>query len=121
MQNLHLFEQKLFQCHVHHYQYLAVLVELGVMGFVFWFIVIEITETTMTGECDCVKECHFYNVISHLVCWLVIFYSICTSHIVTDNETFLKILHTLPKGPKLNITEQYGIYRSAINNHKPTY
>ena len=34
-----------------------------------------------------------------------------THHTFTDIETNLEILHTLPKGPKLNTTEQYEIYK----------
>ena len=34
-----------------------------------------------------------------------------THHTYTDIETNLEILHTLPKGPKLNTTEQYEIYK----------
>ena len=34
-----------------------------------------------------------------------------THHSFTDIETNLEILHTLPKGPKLNTTEQYEIYK----------
>ena len=35
----------------------------------------------MAGMCDRVKECEFYNVIDHLVCWLAIVYNVCISHI----------------------------------------
>ena len=34
-----------------------------------------------------------------------------THHTFTDIETNLEILHTLPKGPKLNTAEQYEIYK----------
>ena len=37
------------------------------------------------------------------------------NHSYTNNETNLQILHTLPKGPKLNITEQYEIHNQASN------
>jgi hypothetical protein len=46
MQNLHLLEYsaEAFWCHVHYYQCMAVLVKLAVMGYVFQFIVVGITE-----------------------------------------------------------------------------
>ena len=48
--------QKLFQCHVHHYQCLAVPVQLAVMGFVFWFIRgWNSRDVSMAGVWDCVK------------------------------------------------------------------
>jgi hypothetical protein len=39
MQNLYLLEHltETFWCHVHHYQYLAIPLELAVMMFIFWF------------------------------------------------------------------------------------
>ena len=40
-------------------------------------------------------------------------------HTYTDIKTNLEILHILPKGPKLNTTEQYEIYKHY--KHTPTY
>ena len=45
-------------------------------------------DVSMAGMCDCVKECVFYNVIDHLVCWLGIFYNGCISHIVEHELIF---------------------------------
>ena len=46
MQNLHLpeYSAEAFRCHVHHFQYLAVPVELVGMKFVFRFMVVGIAE-----------------------------------------------------------------------------
>ena len=54
MQNLHLLEflAKVFQCHVHHFQCLAVPVQLAAMKLLFRFMVVG-----MAGVCDCVKDC----------------------------------------------------------------
>ena len=57
--------------------------QLTVMGFVFWFIGVGITEMPVWLVCDCVKRvCEFYKVIDHLVCWLVIVYSVFLALIV---------------------------------------
>ena len=47
-----------------------------------------------------------------------------TRHTFTNIDTNLEILHTLPKGPKLNTTEQYEIYKhyeqsptNLLNDH----
>ena len=46
MQNLHLLEYSAedFRCHVHHYQCLAVPIELAAMKFLFWFTVVGVAE-----------------------------------------------------------------------------
>jgi len=45
-----------FWCHVHHYQSLAVLVELAVMGFVFQITVLGIVEMLVWLACVMVSE-----------------------------------------------------------------
>ena len=52
MQNLHLLEYsaEAFQCHLHYYQCLVVLVELAAMGLIFPFIGVGIAEV-LVGDC----------------------------------------------------------------------
>ena len=50
------FYQKLFQCHVHHYQYLVVPVELAAMEFVFQFTVFGIGEMLVWMACVIVSK-----------------------------------------------------------------
>ena len=47
-------------------------------------------------------------------------YAFNTHHIYTNIETNQEILHILPKGPKLNTTKQYEIYRH-YKQSPPTY
>jgi hypothetical protein len=46
MQNLHLLEilAEVFQCHVHHFECLATLVQLALMELIFRFMVVGISE-----------------------------------------------------------------------------
>jgi hypothetical protein len=63
---------EVFRCHVHHYQRLDATVGTKCdvrfpinRGWNSRDVII------ITGVCDCVKECVFYNVVDHLVCWLI--------------------------------------------------
>jgi hypothetical protein len=57
MQNLHLLEvlAEGFRCHVHHFQCLAVPVELATMKFVFRFMVVGIAKMFVWLACVLVK------------------------------------------------------------------
>ena len=58
MQKLHLlgFSAQTFRCRVHHYQCLAVLVELAVMAFASWFIAIGIAGMLIWLACAIVSK-----------------------------------------------------------------
>jgi hypothetical protein len=58
MQNLHLLEflAEALRCHVHHYQRLAVPVELAVMEFIFQFTVVGIAEMLVWLACVIVSK-----------------------------------------------------------------
>ena len=72
MQNLHSFEYsaKAFRCHVHHYQCFMVPVKLAEMLVCGWHVWL------------CQRVCEFYNIIGHLVSWLVIVYGVCIFHVI---------------------------------------
>ena len=95
--NLHLLEcsAEASQCRVHHYQCLAVPVELAMMEF---FQNMTHRTYRSTHTTSIIKS----NFAEHIF---------STHHTYTNIETNLEILHTLPKGPKLNSIEQNDIYK----------
>jgi hypothetical protein len=59
--------------------------QLAAIGFLFHFTVVGIAEMLVWLVCVIMlimSKSEFYNLIDHLVCWLVIIYKVCTYHIV---------------------------------------